>query len=215
MSNLQTSSTPELSAFSAEVMKMFAAIEADVATNNAMFNLAVGNSVDIQRQLKVLASETLELSNAISTNNAKEFFDGIGDCLYVVASLKQLEPELWQEFYYVREALHMVLLALHGLEDQDWPLAIMSATREAMKGNLTKFDVTLADAEATALAYNAKGVETKITKLKEDMFIVSASADDKSNDVVAGKVLKSTARYTEPNFAKVASYFTVEWESII
>ena len=215
MSNLQTSSTPELSAFSAEVMKMFAAIEADVVTNNAMFNLAVGNSADIQRQLKVLASETLELSNAISTNNAKEFFDGIGDCLYVVASLKQLEPELWQEFYYVREALHMVLLALHGLEDQDWPLAIMSATKEAMIGNLTKFDVTLADAEATALAYNAKGVETKITKLKEDMFIESASADDKSNDVVAGKVLKSTARYTEPNFAKVASYFTVEWESII
>lgn len=210
----QNSDNRGLSEFPARVLEVLKAIQEDVKLNNLMFDLSLHNPQDILRQLGVLESETVELATAITTHDPVELFDGIGDCVYVIGSIKQLEPVLWNQFHAVRESLHILHLALCGLRKDSWLEVMTDSAKEAMSNNLTKYDTSLGDAEATQAAYVAQGIKTHITQLSENMFIVQASVTDPAKDVVEGKVLKSTTRHVKPDFANIAEQFEVNWEAM-
>ena len=187
----------------------------DVITNNAIFNLTQYNAKDIVRQIAVLQSETVELASAIRERDNEEYYDGLGDCLYVIGSIKQLEPVLWSHFHAVRESLFIIRTALRGLDEAAWEAVLTKAAQIAMSNNLTKPDVTQEDAERTQQEYANKGIATEIKQLRDDLFIVSATETDESKDVVAGKVLKSSSRHTKPDFSVLTLDFPIEWSEVL
>lgn len=198
------------------ILKVIEELDASIVTNNTMFALKEGNAEDIKRQLAVLQSESLELVRAITSEDPPEFYDGIGDCVYVIGSLIKLAPELALEFHAVRESFHIVSLALRGVQPDIWEDVITHSTTEAMKGNLTKFDTNEEDAKATQAAYAKLGVPTVIIELGDEMFVVQSTVTDTNADVVVGKILKSSSRYIRPDFDLVAeTYPTVRWGNIV
>lgn len=186
----------------------------DIATNVAMFGLAQDNE-SVIRQLGVLQSESHELVVAIQDADSKEFYDGIGDCLFVVGSIRQLNPTMWMHYHAVREAMFLVNLALLGIaHHRNWQDILVKCIGTAMIGNLTKYDLTEADAQKTVDAYAAKGIVTHIRKLADGKYLTVATNTDPANDVVAGKVLKSITRYTEPNFEAIADDYDVRFSAM-
>lgn len=127
----------------------------------------------IEEQFEIIESEFNELKDAIANRNWKEVKDGIGDVLVTTYGLG-----------YVINI------------DCDWLMDNIDLS------NMSKFDLTLEDAQATQKKYSEIGVETVIGHNEEHGLYFVLSAKDQvgtdGKEYPAKKMLKSI-NFKEPD----------------
>lgn len=188
----------------ANLLETLFKIESEAFTKNSiMFNLDGNRQADVDRQLSVLLSEVNELRRSFETGDIIEFFDGIGDVVYVLGSLWHMNNGTLPDAAQVHTAIFTLATAVHTVKKEDLLPFLTQCTQIAMVNNLTKFDTNIEDATLTKMKYESKGIPTQIVELAPDMFIVKSLITDEDLDVVENKVLKSVVRHTKPDFSVV------------
>lgn len=158
----------------------------------------------IAKQKNQLREELNELMSAISAQDKKETFDGIGDVGFVILSLEILGES--QEL--MRAFLRGVVYSL-GLDSD----TMFGAVEIAAVSNLSKFDTSTEGAADTQAYYKDLGIETKVSKVN-GLFVttVSESTEVDGKPYHAGKVLKSRHNFVDADWEGFMEDYIVSYE---
>ena len=158
----------------------------------------------IAKQKSQLREELNELMSAISAQDKKETFDGIGDVGFVILSLEILGES--QEL--MRAFLRGVVYSL-GLDSD----TMFGAVEIAAISNLSKFDTSTEGAADTQAYYKDLGIETKVSKVN-GLFVttVSETTEIDGKPYHAGKVLKSRHNFVDADWVGFMEDYIVSYE---
>jgi hypothetical protein len=156
----------------------------------------------LQNQNKQFDEEVEELYQAVLAKNPIEVLDGIGDCLFVYASIILLRIKLQYE-----DTPSKTFFTFQGL------ISLIGPTQEAasycldavVKSNLSKFDENEYEASNTVAHYATLNVETEaLFDAESNLWYVKVledCTDINGKTYHKGKILKSVINYREPAFS--------------
>lgn len=160
-------------------------------------------------QYNALKEEVDETKKAYIENNQVEILDGIADVLFVTMSLDVLAMKM-SGFKKDVYAVMTNYAAAYCLESIDEVMSLLSPeemsliVNEACVSNLTKFDTTKEEADATKRHYENLGLKVTTVYNSDTKLYVTLSdieqVDVNGKQYFANKVLKSKPNFKEPNF---------------
>ena len=159
-------------------------------------------------QYNALKEEVDETKKAYIENNQVEILDGIADVLFVTMSLDVLAMKMSgfkKDVYavmtnYAAASLESISEVMRLLSPEEMSLIV----NEACVSNLTKFDTTKEEADATKRHYENLGLKVTTVYNSDTKLYVTVSdteqVDVNGKQYFANKVLKSKPNFKEPNF---------------
>lgn len=199
-----------------------------INTNIELFlHLAGHNQSNLEDYKTFFKSELTEMQTAFEQADLNGVLDGYGDCAFVAhayVTLSDLEgkaqsdmtPEDMERISVVQSMMnlaggaiqHMIVPRDLQSFDPNLDMSLVELLDIVAISNMTKFDTTLEDAQATQASYAAKGIKTAIY----DMTIDATEQQYFANRVVetvevggevypANKLMKSVKNFTKPDFS--------------
>ena len=193
------------------------AIEIFTAIDSWMTLSGMNNTpeVSVTNQWKQFKEELFadnELMDSIRTKDLIGTLDGLGDVGFVAISLQLLSDKVDSEqanAYAIRaKFFYFNILKIFDLEQSKVNLLIQEVTNS----NLSKFDITEKDANATKAHYESLGIKVGVfySEGTGRYYVTSLAnqSDNKGKGYHEGKVLKSVVNFKEPDFTKLLPMFS-------
>jgi hypothetical protein len=156
----------------------------------------------LQNQSKQFDEEIEELYQAIMSKNTAEVLDGIGDCLFVQASIILLGVHLQRKITPSKAFFTLQGLTYLAGSSQEVASYCLDAVVES---NLSKFDKSIDEASATVAHYASLNVTTEaVFDTESNLWFVKVTedcTDTNGKTYHKGKILKSTTNYHAPDFS--------------
>lgn len=192
-------------------LDVFTAID-DWVTLAGLYN---NPEVSVTNQWKQFKEELFadnELMDSIRTKNLIGTLDGLGDVGFVAISLQLLSDKVNSEqakAYAIKARFfYFNILKLFDLE----PSKVNLLIQEVTNSNLSKFDITEKDANATKAHYESLGIKVGVfySEGTGRYYVTSLAnqSDNKGKGYHEGKVLKSVVNFKEPDFTKLLPMFS-------
>jgi hypothetical protein len=156
----------------------------------------------LQNQNKQFDEEIEELYQAVMSKDTAEILDGIGDCLFVQASIVLLGMYLQRKITPSKAFFTLQgLTYLSGVSQEVASYCLDGV----IKSNLSKFDNNEYEASNTVAHYVTLNVETEALFDAESglwyVKVLEDCTDINGKTYHKGKILKSVINYREPDFS--------------
>jgi hypothetical protein len=155
----------------------------------------------LDNQYKQLAEEAEELNSACKFEDHIEILDGIGDYMFVLATIGLLKSYL-QRTSFPNKALFTFQGLISWLEPTQELIGY--CLDAVVTSNLSKFDKDMTEASNTVAHYATLNVKTEaLFDIKSNLWFIKVTRDCIDTDGKTyhkGKILKSVTNYRGPDF---------------